>query len=987
MRKFLLLSVSLLLLGVGGANTVKADPIRLYASSFSGFGGNVSYSDGKLQWKGTGDNVATAITVEAGAMAKFSKIKFTCSDLTEGATYRVMLTTSGGTNYISEINTTGDVTINFSDLTMQWGSAHPSPEVLATVTQVRIGGGTSGSPSQESPYEMTIAPSSFYVESEDEVLSIASTADWTLFSKMVASGVSPLNAQLTADVDAGSTMVGAENGKEYSGTFNGAGHTLTFNYDGSSDKVAPFKAVNGATIKDLITTGSITSTANLLGGIVGQVNGATTLNRCGSHMSITTTVRDNGRIGGLVARNANSGSSLTFTNCMYDGAINSSTNQAAGFVGWSPNATTISNCLVASTSITGGESNFTPNTITIPDGKYALYINKFGSSNQGSSVSEEQMSSGYVAYTLNSDITEGTLFFGQDLKAVSSSPLLTDNVAYKVFALGGGEYANWTNTISNNADWVTFSKLVANGTTSLNVTMTADVNAGSTMVGTSSNPYTGSFDGAGHTLTFNYDSSTSNEIAPFQYINNATISNLTTTGSINAQNIFGGIVGTAGGESTLNYCTSSMTLTANDNGDSNNGRVAGLVGRCADNSTPVGTSITFNNCIFDGSISSTQGSRCCGLVSWARSTSVIANNCLIAPTSVTNGAENIAATGGTDPKVTPTNCFYTTKFGYSSQGTAATNVEIASGALCYKLNGNTVPSTTYFFGQGKLNSSIVEDLPSLTSDASKKVLRLYGDDDVDHGYANPNGLLPDPANYGKLAWKLAWEAADSYYTNYLSPDKTGDTHTWNFGEKYLLTVGSAGATTLVLPFDANLPDGVKAYELSYTSGDAVTANEVNTISADKPVLINAEAGEYLFVSSFAWNANIDFSTHGSANASSTGYVTSNDALTGVYNTSMPFSYVPEGAYVLQNGREGLCFYQVDAENTIKITSFRAYLTAGALGARALSIKFPDDETAINKVQDSSIKVQDSEIFNLAGQRMSKLQKGVNIVNGKKIMVK
>lgn len=537
--------------------------------------------------------------------------------------------------------------------------------------------------------------------------------------------------------------------------------------------------------------------------------------------------------------------------------------------------------------------------------------------------------------------------------------------------------------IADASDWIAFSGLVNAGLTSLNAQLTSDISVSDgTMVGTSSNPYTGTFDGAGHTLTFNYDSSTSNEIAPFQYINNATISNLTTTGSINAQNIFGGIVGTAGGESTLNYCTSSMTLTANDNGDSNNGRVAGLVGRCADNATPVGTSITFNNCIFDGSISSTQGSRCCGLVSWARSTSVIANNCLIAPTSVTNGAENIAATGGTDPKVTPTNCYYTTKFGYSSQGTAATAVETASGALCYKLNGNAVPSTSYFFGQGKLNSSIVEDLPSLTSDASKKVLRLWGDGDVDHGYANPNGLLPDPANYGKLAWKLAWAFDDESYTNYLSPDKTGNTHTWNFSNKYLLTVGSAGATTLVLPFDASLPDGVKAYELIYTSGDAATAKKVNTISADKPVLINAEEGKYLFASSFDWNTNIDFSSHGSANASSTGYVTSNEALTGVYNTSMPFSYVPANAYVLQNGAEGLGFYKVAAENTIKVTSFRAYLTAST-PARSLKIVFDDETTGISEVS----VVKDKNYFNLEGQRVSKPTKGLYIMNGKKVIVK
>ncbi len=42
---------------------------------------------------------------------------------------------------------------------------------------------------------------------------------------------------------------------------------------------------------------------------------------------------------------------------------------------------------------------------------------------------------------------------------------------------------------------------------------------------------------------------------------------------------------------------------------------------------------------------------------------------------------------------------------------------------------------------------------------------------------------------------------------------------------------------------------------------------------------------------------------------------------------------------------------------------------------------------IDVVQDSRSKIQDSCIYNLAGQRLNKLQKGVNIVNGQRILVK
>ena len=75
---------------------------------------------------------------------------------------------------------------------------------------------------------------------------------------------------------------------------------------------------------------------------------------------------------------------------------------------------------------------------------------------------------------------------------------------------------------------------------------------------------------------------------------------------------------------------------------------------------------------------------------------------------------------------------------------------------------------------------------------------------------------------------------------------------------------------------------------------------------------------------------------------------------GVYNeagsssASNPLSYVPAGAYVLQDGDNGIGFYRVEAENTIKITSFRAYLTADS-EARSLEIVFDEDATGINNV--------------------------------------
>ena len=185
---------------------------------------------------------------------------------------------------------------------------------------------------------------------------------------------------------------------------------------------------------------------------------------------------------------------------------------------------------------------------------------------------------------------------------------------------------------------------------------------------------------------------------------------------------------------------------------------------------------------------------------------------------------------------------------------------------------------------------------------------------------------------------------------------------------YSTTINTtAQCGTLCLPFAATIPDGVTAYTLSYVSGnDAATLTPVETtIPANTPVLLNG-SGAATFTGSGAVDAD-------ATNVSG--------ALTGVFaNTAVPLN-----SYVLQNGASGIGFYKVASDITAK--PFRAYLTGQVAGSKDFLSFYFDEATAISQVQGSGFKVQDSEIFNLAGQRMSKLQKGLNIVNGKKVMVK
>ena len=567
-------------------------------------------------------------------------------------------------------------------------------------------------------------------------------------------------------------------------------------------------------------------------------------------------------------------------------------------------------------------------------------------------------------------------FSADDLKDVTSIRVLGNGNSGTLTISPDDIYLEADHGIGTTSDWNDLSAVVEGGLTKVNVSMTDDVSAGNTMVGTSSNPYQGTFDGAGHTLTFTYSDANGEYIAPFQYAQNATFNNLLTAGSISAKNMLGGIIANACGTCTLNNCGSTMTLAASNG--TNDSRVGGLVARCADTSTPAGTGITLNYCAYNGNISSSNN-QTCGFIGWVRTVTATLNYCLAAPTSdVTGGGQNVASTGN-NGTVNATNTYYTTKFGSSSQATAATAVQLASGSLAYDLNtGNT---GTLFFGQGNLNKSNIEAYPTLTSDATKKVVKLTPQSVSTPLYANPGGAAPNPVRYGALGFRLQG-SSDNPSLVVLPNDITDATILVRRYDQYTLSVSSAGATTLVLPFDAELPSGVTAYDISYTSGaDNVTATSVDKITADKPVLINAAEGTYTFTVSNS--SEITWSEATVSNGALTGvYVQSGKS--GVYN---PIAYVPANSYVLQNGAEGLGFYKVEAENTIKITSFRAYLTAqaGSSPAPRLSIVYNNNTTGINSVREQTNN--DDAIYTLNGVRVSRPTKGIYIKNGKKYIVK
>ncbi len=158
-----------------------------------------------------------------------------------------------------------------------------------------------------------------------------------------------------------------------------------------------------------------------------------------------------------------------------------------------------------------------------------------------------------------------------------------------------------------------------------------------------------------------------------------------------------------------------------------------------------------------------------------------------------------------------------------------------------------------------------------------------------------------------------------------------------------LTVSDAGMATLVLPFNVpSLPSGVQAYNLTNNGDETIWAEEVTSLTADKPVLIVAAEGEYEFISEEGASDDV---------ASKTGTYT-NGALVGTYTTIDPLAEQTNGAYnyVLNNGTDGVAFYQV-LDASCSVAPYRAYLSCahnasnnGANFAPRMRIVFHKDVT-------------------------------------------
>ncbi len=201
-----------------------------------------------------------------------------------------------------------------------------------------------------------------------------------------------------------------------------------------------------------------------------------------------------------------------------------------------------------------------------------------------------------------------------------------------------------------------------------------------------------------------------------------------------------------------------------------------------------------------------------------------------------------------------------------------------------------------------------------------------------------------------------WIVLDNFRLRLLEADKASAT----------VKITDAEYATFIAPFDVEVPENVTASTAEIgEDGTTLKLTDIGgTIPAHTAVILYSETTLNKEVSGVLVAEPENLTT---------------GVLTGTYENT----FAPVGSYVLQKQGEQVGFYLVGdgAQPTVKAN--RAYLVAPA-SADAGVKAFILGDTATG-IQMANGEASPAVIYNLAGQRVNKAQKGIFIVNGNKVV--
>jgi len=265
----------------------------------------------------------------------------------------------------------------------------------------------------------------------------------------------------------------------------------------------------------------------------------------------------------------------------------------------------------------------------------------------------------------------------------------------------------------------------------------------------------------------------------------------------------------------------------------------------------------------------------------------------------------------------------------------------------------------------------------------------------------------DAVEFPKNGSTSDWKVVDAYFTTTTAGDYVltlaNDGNTWMTGvslvkaSELLLAANTAYAagtyptisldrkfsttnySTLVLPFamdaDETAAAFAEAYTLSGVEGESLKFSTADVIDAGTPYLVKANAAKL----SVTGKAIDPATTVTNTVVKSTDELTTATFVGTFAGVNLPSTNTD--AWVVSNNN----LYNVNSDVTVG--AYRGYFTVEtAGGVKALNLDL-EGADGIGALRNAENETMGNAIFNLAGQRINKLQKGVNIINGKKVLVK
>lgn len=264
------------------------------------------------------------------------------------------------------------------------------------------------------------------------------------------------------------------------------------------------------------------------------------------------------------------------------------------------------------------------------------------------------------------------------------------------------------------------------------------------------------------------------------------------------------------------------------------------------------------------------------------------------------------------------------------------------------------------FGTGLSNGMTASSWDWVTEDKASEVVFLDGL--TDGGYAIKSGTAHfydngDNSKSADRGGNLTINASTNpRYTSWVLEEVT----------ELPVEITEAGFATLCSPVALKIANGVKAYTAVIEEDYLLLEELTGVIPATIPVILAGEKGAYIF----RVTEDVDFEGNSDLQGS----------VGGVEKTTNEF-------LTLQNINETPGFYKYTG-NVAR--GFKAYLEGseieekegGEPGVKGLTFRFTTDA-----IQSLLANKQSGLLYNLAGQRVQKAQKGVYIQNGKKTVVK